>query len=70
MDEDGKPLHVSDDIVQVERSTTYRIFKNLSYDGFAATDADAALQKIIDDLRSFLEHVTGEEANQTKTKQK
>ncbi len=70
MDKDGKPMHVSDSIVQVERSTTYRIFKDLSYDGFAATDADAALQKIIDDLKSFLEHVTGENAKQTKMKQK
>ncbi|MCI0524671.1 MAG: hypothetical protein L0Y75_05340 [Acidobacteria bacterium] len=70
MDENGKPLHISSDVVQVERSTSYCIFNNLSYDGFAATDADAALQKIIDDLKSFLEHVTGKKAKQTKPKRK
>jgi len=47
MDEDGKPLHISSDIVQVERSTTYRIFNNLSYEGFVAINANTALQKII-----------------------
>ncbi len=61
MDEGGKPLHISDDVIQVERSATYRISKDLSY-GYVAADADAALQKIIDDLKSFLEHVTGEKA--------
>jgi len=62
MDEDGKPLHISSDVIQVERSATYRIFRDLSYEGYVAADADAALQKIIDDLKSFLEHVTGEKA--------
>ncbi|HKQ92665.1 MAG TPA: hypothetical protein VJZ77_18540 [Blastocatellia bacterium] len=60
MDE-GKPLHISDDVIQVERSATYRISKDLC-DGYVAADADAALQKIIDDLKSFLEHVTFEKA--------
>jgi len=62
MDENGKPLHISSDVIQVERSATYRIFRDLSYEGYVAADADAALQKIIDDLKSFLEHVTGEKA--------
>jgi hypothetical protein len=59
--EDGKPLHISDDVIQVERSVTYRISEDLC-DGYVAADVDAALQKVIDDLNSFLEHVTGEKA--------
>jgi hypothetical protein len=62
MEEGGKPLHISDDVIQVERSATRSRFRDLSYEGYAAADADAALQKIIDDLKSFLEHVTGEKA--------
>jgi hypothetical protein len=58
MGEDGEPLHISDDVIQVERSTTYRIFNNLDYLGFAAADAEAAMQMVIDDLKSFLEHTT------------
>jgi hypothetical protein len=60
--EDGKPLHISDDVIQVERSATYERFRDPSYEGYVAADADAALQMIIDDLKSFLEHVTGEKA--------
>jgi hypothetical protein len=59
--EDGKPLHISDDVIQVERSVNYRISEDLT-SGYVAADADAALQKIIDDLKSFLEHVTFEKA--------
>ena len=64
MDENGTPLHISDDVIQVERSTTYAIFNKLDYRGFAAANVEAAVQMVIDDLKSFLEHTTLEKPEQ------
>lgn len=64
MDEDGKPLHISDDVIQVERSSSYQIFNKLEYRGFVATNAEAAMQMVMDDLKSYLEHTTLESPEQ------
>jgi hypothetical protein len=64
MDGDGTPLHISDDVIQVERATTYASFNNLDYRGFAAANVEAAMQMVIDDLKSFLEHTTLEKPEQ------
>lgn len=64
MDENGEQLHISDDVIQAERSSTYAIFNNLDYRGFAAANSDTAMQMIIADLKAFLEHTTLESTQQ------
>ncbi|MBA2646605.1 MAG: hypothetical protein H0U81_07390 [Pyrinomonadaceae bacterium] len=58
-DGSGGPAHISDDVIMVERGTTYRI---RGFGGsFTASSADAALEMVIAELNDFLKHVTGEE---------
>jgi hypothetical protein len=63
-DDNGKPLHISTDIVPVERSISYRIRNKLDYTGFEASSTEAALQLIIEDLKLFLAETTGEKPKQ------
>lgn len=58
-DDSGGPAHISDDVIMVERGTTYRI---KGFGGsFIASSAEAALETVIAELNNFLKHVTGEE---------
>jgi hypothetical protein len=58
-DDSGGPAHISDDVIMVERGTTYRI---KGFGGsFIASRAEAALETVIAELNNFLKHVTGEE---------
>jgi hypothetical protein len=60
-DESGQPAHVSDDALMVDRGIPS---SRISYpeEDIIAADVDAALGIVFDDLKRYLEHVTGEEA--------
>jgi hypothetical protein len=59
MDEGEQPAQVSDDALMVERPLPHR---QVDYGDFVAPNADAALEIVISDLKTLLEHVTGEHA--------
>jgi hypothetical protein len=58
-DENNEPAHFTDDAILVKRPIAH---SKLDYKGFVAPDQDTALKMIIDDLKYFLEYVTGEKA--------
>jgi hypothetical protein len=60
-DENNQPAHISDDVIMVERGISFSRIKYPRED-IVAPDADAALEVVIDDLKRFLEHATGEVA--------
>lgn len=60
-DENNEPAHISDDVIMVERGILYGRIKYPRED-IVAPNADAALEVVIDDLKRFLEHATGEVA--------
>ncbi|MBI4851266.1 MAG: hypothetical protein HY819_05510 [Acidobacteria bacterium] len=55
--ENGEPAHITDDSIWVERPFPR---SKIDYEGFIASNPDHALQSVIEDLKNFLEHVTGE----------
>jgi hypothetical protein len=61
-DEDGLPAHISDDVLMVERGIAHR---KISYpmEDIVASDVNAALKIVVEDLKRFLERVTGEKAH-------
>jgi hypothetical protein len=60
-DESGRPSHVSDDALMVDRGIAH---SRIAYPGedIIAADVDAALAIVMDDLKQYLKRVTGEEA--------
>jgi hypothetical protein len=60
-DENDQPAHISDDILMVDRGIAH---SRIAYpaENIIASDADAALEIVLDDLKQYLKHVTGEEA--------
>jgi hypothetical protein len=60
-DENDLPAHVTDSPIFVERGIAHSRIK-YPLEEIVAPDADAALRIVLDDLKRFLEHVTGEEA--------
>jgi hypothetical protein len=60
-DENGQPAHVSDGALMVDRGIPRSSIRYPEEDIIAA-DVDAALEIVLDDLKRYLEHVTGEEA--------
>ena len=61
-DASGEPAHVADDTIMVERGIARSRLASRLNEGFAAPDVDAALGMVIEDLKGYLEHVTGERA--------
>jgi hypothetical protein len=60
-DEMGQPAHTSDDVAMVDRGIPR---SRIAYprEDIIAADVDAALRIVLDDLKQYLKHVTGEEA--------
>jgi hypothetical protein len=60
-DERGQPSHISDDALMVDRGI---VGSRIAYptEDIVAVDVDAALAIVLDDLKQYLERVTGEEA--------
>jgi hypothetical protein len=60
-DENGQPARLSDDTLMVERGIPR---SRIAYptEDIIAVDVDAALWIVLDDLKQYLSHVTGEEA--------
>lgn len=59
INESNQPAEISDDILMVERPFPHR---KVNYDNFVAPNPDAALGIVVADLKTLLEHVTGEKA--------
>ena len=59
-DDAGEPAHVTDDTIMVERGLARSRLASRLHEGFAAADVDAALGMVLEDLKDYLEHVTGE----------
>lgn len=60
-DKDDQPAHISDDVLMVERGIA-RSRTAYPKEDIVASDVDAALEIVLDDLKRFLEYVTGEVA--------
>ena len=60
-DENNQPAHVSDDVLLVDRGIAN---SRIAYpkEDIIAANVDTAIEIVIDDLKRFLEHVTGERA--------
>ena len=58
----GEPAHITDDTIMVERGIARGRIASRLNEGFAAPDVDAALGMVIEDLKGYFEHVTGERA--------
>jgi len=60
-DEDGQSAQISDDLLMVDRGIPR---SRIAYprEDIIAADADAALGIVLEDLKRYLKHVTGEEA--------
>jgi len=56
-DDSDSPKEITDDILMVDRGIAH---SKIDYKRFKANSVDEAVEKIIDDLKCFLEHVTGE----------
>jgi len=60
-DENGDPSHVCDDVLMVDRGIPQ---SRVAYprEDIIASNIDAALEIVLNDLKAFLEHVTAERA--------
>ena len=60
-DENNRPAHITDAAIFVERGIAH---SRIEYplEDIIASDVDAALEIVVNDLKRFLEHVTGEGA--------
>lgn len=59
--ENNQPAHISDDVIMVDRGIAR---SRIAYpaEDIIASDVDVALGIVLDDLKQYLKHVTGEEA--------
>ena len=60
-DDNGLPAHITDDTIMVERGIAHQRL-NYPREDIIASNVEAALEVVIDDLKRFLEHTTGETA--------
>lgn len=60
--EDGEPAHVTDDTLLVERGIAHGGVASGLNRSFDAPDVEAALEMVAEDLKKFLEHVSGGKA--------
>jgi hypothetical protein len=56
------PAHVTDDHIMVERGIPHSEIASILNETFEAPSVEAALNMVIEDLKKFLEHATGEKA--------
>ncbi len=56
-DDADRPKDITDDIIMVDRGIAH---SKIDYKRFKANNDDEAVEIIIDDLKYYLEHVTGE----------
>jgi hypothetical protein len=61
-DQSGQPAHLTDDTIMVERGLAGSSITSHLKQSFAAPNVEAALGMVIEDLKSYLEQVTGERA--------
>jgi hypothetical protein len=61
-DENDQPAHIADDSILVMRPIAHGKLTYEDYKSFVAPHPEAALEVIVNDLKTFLEHVTGEKA--------
>jgi hypothetical protein len=57
----SEPLHISDDILAVQRDLPHT---EIDHDDFVASNAEEALKFFIQGLTKYVEHTTGEEAGE------
>ena len=60
--EKNEPAHITDDTIMVERGITHGNVASRLNEPFDAPNVEAALEMVIEDLKKFLEHVSGEKA--------
>lgn len=60
--EANEPAHVTDDTIMVERGIAHSDIASRLNKSFAAPSIESALEIIVEDLKKFLEHATGEKA--------
>lgn len=58
--EKNEPAHVTDDSIMVERGIAHSEIASKLNKPFESPSIEAALEMIVEDLKKFLEHVTGE----------
>jgi hypothetical protein len=60
--EQNEPAHVTDDTIMVERGIAHSEIASRLNKSFDAPSIEGALEMIVEDLKKFLEHATGEKA--------
>ena len=60
--EADEPAHITDDVIMVERGIANSEIASRLNKSFSATNIEAALEMVIEDLKKFLELTTGESA--------
>jgi hypothetical protein len=53
--DENVPVHITDDMIMVKRGIAHSNIASISNKPFDAPDIDAALERVIEDLKKFLE---------------
>ena len=66
-DEKDEPAHTTDDTIMVERGIPRSEIASILNEPYEAPSPERALEMVVDDLRKFLEHATGERRSRERT---